>query len=103
VSSFELGGCGSWAGRPVARFIGEAVDRGRVLVSGTICKTATARLGFGTAYECVLEDSTGTLVLVFVGRERVPGMNVGASCMAEGTARSVNGRLEVWNPLYRLR
>jgi hypothetical protein len=100
--SFESGVPCSWAGRPVARRIGDAVDRGRVVVSGSVCRTETVRLGSSIAYECLLEDSTGTLALVFVGRRSVPGMTVGCSCMAEGTARSAHGRLEVWNPLYRL-
>jgi hypothetical protein len=100
--SYESGFSCSWAGRPVARRVADAVDRGRVVVSGSICKTETVRLGGSVAYECLLEDSTGSLTLVFVGRHSVPGMAVGSSCVVEGTARSAHGRLEVWNPLYRL-
>jgi hypothetical protein len=102
VIDSESPGSSTWAGRPVAKFVADAVDRGRVLVRGSICKTETVRLGKSFAYECLLEDSTGTLALVFVGRQSVPGMTVGSSCVAEGTARSAHGRLEVWNPLYRL-
>jgi RecG-like helicase len=86
----------------VARNIAEARPRARVVATGTIRNTKAVDLGHSTAYECLLDDGTGELTLVFVGRSSVPGLVVSARCTVEGTARYGAGHLEVWNPRYRL-
>jgi hypothetical protein len=91
-----------WSGRPVAHKITETVPRGRVVVSGVIYSTQVTQ-GHGTAsYECLLDDGTGEIGLLFLGRRGVAGIVVGTRCTIEGTARLEGGRLVVWNPLYRI-
>jgi hypothetical protein len=83
-----------------------AFDRTRVAVTGTIVSIGGSVEGRGKTmslgYRCVLDDTTGQIDLLFLGRERVPGLRVGARCGIEGTARMDHGRLTVWNPLYCL-
>jgi hypothetical protein len=82
--------------------IAEAVSRGRVAVSGAVTSVGSRVIGGGESFTCVLNDGTGELELLFLGRCRVPGIGVGARCKVEGTARMESSRLVVWNPLYRL-
>lgn len=97
----EQGEFDTWGGRPIARRISEAVPRGRVIVSGVI-RTAVAKASHGSAsYVCTLDDGTGELGLVFLGRRHVAGLVAGERCTVEGTAMMDGGRLLVWNPRYR--
>lgn len=102
AGSEEFADAATWGGRPVARRIADAVPRGRVVVTGTICGAETAQRGGGVFYECTVDDGTGTLVAVFMGRASVPGLTVGARWTLEGTAHAARGRIEVLNPRYRL-
>ena len=105
VTALRLDGSGAH-GLPLALSVAAAIPRSRVAVSGVIVsaklwshgRSGGADLGF----RCVLDDGTGRIDLVFLGRVRVPGLVVGARCHIEGTARMEHGHLTVWNPLYRL-
>ncbi len=55
-----------------------------------------------SGFRCVLDDGTGQVDLLFLGRRSISGLVVGAHCHDEGTARMERGRLTVWNPLYEL-
>ena len=83
-----------------------AFTRSRVAVAGTIVSIRGSVEGTGRSmslgYRCVLDDRTGRIDLLFLGRDRMPGLSVGARCHVEGTARMDHGRLTVWDPLYRL-
>ena len=52
--------------------------------------------------ECVIEDETGTMSIVFVGRRQVGGIDVGTRLRAHGTAADHKGRLAIFNPVYTL-
>lgn len=102
MSKGEFTQAACWGGRPVARKIADAVPRGRVVVAGAVYSTEV-RTEHGTAsYLCMLDDGTGELGLLFLGRRSVAGLAVGVRCTAEGTARMEDGQLVVWNPLYRI-
>jgi hypothetical protein len=95
----------TWGGRPVARRLADAAPRHRVVVTGTVCGTGTARsgaLGPRGSFWCELDDGTGRIGLLFLGRSDVPGLTHGVRCTVEGTARPERGGLVLWNPLYRL-
>ncbi|MCU4182997.1 universal stress protein [Acidiferrimicrobium sp. IK] len=103
MSSFGFAGavtpCG---GRSFARRVEDAIPRAGVVVSGTVRAVDTVAYGSGPAYCCTLDDGTGQLELIFLGRTSVAGLIVGARCTVQGTARLAGDRLAVWNPLYRL-
>jgi hypothetical protein len=50
--------------------------------------------------DAILRDGTGRLVLRFVGRRSIPGLDVGRSVVVEGTPGRVGGELVMLNPLY---
>jgi hypothetical protein len=102
MSSFELTSESVWCGRPIARQVSEVRPRSRLAVTGTICDTEEVRLGGSPAYRVVVDDGTGELDLLFLGRCTVGGLVVGACCSVEGTAQLTRGRFVVWNPLYKL-
>jgi hypothetical protein len=61
-------------------------------------------VSIGGARSCfvTLEDRSGKMGLLFLGRSMVPGMVLGARCSVEGTVRVDGGRPVIWNPLYCL-
>jgi len=91
---------------PLVMELRGALNRSRVAVGGVIVSVVEPaeeiRSPRPRGYRCVLDDGTGQIDLLFLGRDRVPGLSVGARCHIEGTARMDHGRLTVWNPLYRL-
>jgi hypothetical protein len=91
-----------WAGRPVAYKVADAESRGRMVVTGTIIAVGPVSTQWGTSGRFVLDDATGQLDLIFLGRPRVIGLSIGTCCTVEGTARLDHHRLVVWNPLYRI-
>jgi hypothetical protein len=92
----------SWGGLPVVRKIVEAGPRCRIAVSGEIAETAI-ECRHGTRHlRCDLDDGSGSVSLLFSGRTGIPGLEAGARCYVEGTSRLEDGRLIVWNPVYRL-
>jgi hypothetical protein len=102
MSSFELTNESYWGGRPIARQIAEARPRSRVVVTGTVRTTETVTVDGSASHRVVLDDDTGELDALFLGRSTVAGVGVGTRCSMEGTAQLRCGRLVVWNPLYKL-
>jgi RecG-like helicase len=91
-----------WGGRPVARKIADTVPRGPVVVTGLVHSTQVTTEHGTSSYLCMLDDGTGELGLLFLGRRSVAGLAVGTRRTVEGTARMEGGQLVVWNPIYRI-
>jgi|HubBroStandDraft_4_1064222.scaffolds.fasta_scaffold07911_5 amino acid transporter len=76
--------------------------RKQVKVAGRIrsLRVETAR---GTAnLECEVTDGTGNLLIVFMGRRTIPGIESGSRLLVEGTVGSWKRRLAILNPAYEL-
>jgi len=85
-----------------SRPIGEAQWRERVRIAGRV-KSVRVQPRAGTSnLECVLTDGTGTILLVFQGRPRIPGIEPGARLVAEGMVGAWGRRLAILNPDYEL-
>lgn len=91
-----------WHGLPVVTDLGSAIERCRVVATGTIVPVPASAAAHPSSYRCTLFDGTGQIDLLFLGRAQVPGLTLGARCRVEGTARMDHGRLTLWNPLYDL-
>jgi RecG-like helicase len=102
MSSFELTSESLWCGRPIARQVRDVRPRFRLVVTGRICAVETVSFGGSPTYRIVIDDGTGQLELLFLGRRTIAGLVVGARCSVEGTAQLARGRFVVWNPLYKL-
>jgi two-component system, OmpR family, sensor histidine kinase KdpD len=71
-------------------------------VHAGIIAAETVPVGSSSGLRCVLDDGTGQLDVLFLGRHKVPGLHVGAVCAVTGRVAMRKGRPVVWNPRYRL-
>jgi hypothetical protein len=80
----------------------DAKLRQRIWVTGRIRALRGKTGNHASNLECEIADGTGTLLLVFQGRRRIPGVAVGARLVAEGMVGSWSRRLAILNPDYEL-
>jgi hypothetical protein len=83
--------------------IGEAPDRSRVEVQGSL-RTVTLRPRGGVpALEAELYDGSGVLTLIFLGRRRIAGIEPGRQIKVVGRIGEQDGAHVMFNPRYELR
>jgi hypothetical protein len=80
----------------------DAKLRQRIWVAGKIRALRGESDTEASNLECEINDGTGSLLLVFQGRRRIPGIAVGALVRAEGMVGSWSRRLAILNPDYEL-
>jgi hypothetical protein len=98
VSGWLPEGESTWSGRPVARVVSELAPRGRAVLAGRV---RGVRVRSGPRFEAELDDGTGVIILRWLGRAAIPGIDVGAEIEAEGTVYLDRDRPVLLNPLYR--
>ena len=76
--------------------------RQRVQIEGRVRTVRVQPLAGTSTLECVVQDDTGAMSLVFLGRSKIPGIEVGSRVRAEGVAGEHRGRLAILNPVYQL-
>jgi amino acid transporter len=76
--------------------------RQRITIEGRVRTVRIQPLSGTSTLECVIEDGTGAMSIVFLGRARIPGIDVGTHLRAEGIAGQHHGRLAILNPTYQL-
>src|SRR5262245_44799264 len=76
--------------------------RDRVRVRGQVRSMRVAPQRDVATLECVIDDGTGTLLAVFLGRRELAGVKVGSRIEVTGTAGVHQNRLAILNPGYRL-
>ena len=87
-------------GRPVQ--ITDSRLRERVDVAGTL-RTVTLRpRGSTPTMEAELWDGTGRVLLVWLGRRDIPGIEPGRKIVVHGRLTSVKGERAIYNPAYEL-
>jgi len=95
ISELPVGG-----GQPVP--IAESVHREKVDVAGTL-RTVTLRpRGSTLTMEAELWDGTGRVLLVWLGRRDIPGVEPGRKIVVHGRLTSVKGERAIYNPAYEL-
>ncbi len=82
--------------------IGDVRWRDHVRVQGQVHAVRVAPQRDVPTFEVVLDDGTGTMLAVFLGRREVAGLKVGGRLEITGTAGVHQNRLAVLNPSYRL-
>ena len=83
--------------------IGEAPDRERVVVQGTL-RTVTLRPRGGVpALEAELYDGSGSISIVWLGRRRIGGIGPGRGIRVVGRIGVQDGQRVMYNPRYDLR
>jgi hypothetical protein len=82
--------------------IGEAPDRERVRLRGTL-RTVTLRPRGGVpALEAELDDGTGVITVVWLGRRRIAGIAPGRAIEIQGRIGLHEGQRIMYNPRYEL-
>lgn len=102
MSAFDLPDPDSCDRRPVTRSVAGACPRARLVLTGRIVRHTEKRSSPTRSALYTLDDGTGTVDLVFLGRPVVAGLCPGTRCTVEGTALLSDGRLQIWNPRYRI-
>ena len=88
--------------REGAHCISEAPDRERVVLRGQL-RTVTLRPRGGVpALEADLDDGSGTITVVWLGRRRIAGIQPGRSLSVEGRIGAHDGHRIMYNPRYEL-
>jgi amino acid transporter len=82
--------------------IGEVRWRDRVRVAGQVRSLRVAPQHDVPTLECLIDDGTGTVLAVFLGRRELAGVKVGSRIELTGTAGVHQNRLAILNPDYRL-
>jgi len=81
---------------------GELSGRQRVRLAGTL-RSVTLRPRGGTpALEAELFDGTGSVVLIWLGRREIVGIDAGRTVRVEGLVSCTDGRKVMYNPTYEL-
>jgi hypothetical protein len=103
MSTFEFPDHPSWDKRPIATQVKLAKPRGILHAKGKIVSTKTVEIDHDPTEICTLDDGSGQINLVFLGREKVAGLEVDSRCEIEGTVgKNLQGQLYILNPLYTL-
>jgi hypothetical protein len=82
--------------------IGSVRWREQVCIHGRVQALRVEPLAGSPSLECTVADETGSVSLVFFGRRRIEGMDIGASVTATGMAIEHRNRLAIVNPIYEL-
>jgi hypothetical protein len=77
-------------------------DRERVRVAGRVKSMTVQPWGSVPTLECAIADETGKMVVAFLGRRKIPGIEPGSRLVVEGTVSNRKGRLTIINPTYEL-
>lgn len=84
--------------------VDELQARQRVTVAGRLRTVVLSIDGRSPSVEAELFDGTGQVLLVWMGRRRIVGLEPGTRLVARGrVAQSHDGRLVIYNPTYELR
>jgi len=76
--------------------------RQRVTIEGRVQTLRVKPSAGSSTVECIVEDGTGAMSIVFVGRRHIGGLEVGTRIRAQGTAAEWKGKLAILNPAYAL-
>jgi hypothetical protein len=82
--------------------INQARWRNRIRATGTVRALQVQITETGSSLGCEIGDEAGSLLLVFPGRRRIPGIELGARVLVEGMVGRWRRRLAILNPYYEL-
>lgn len=83
--------------------IANAPERERVVVNGVLHTVTLRPRGGVPALEAELEDGSGAITIVWLGRRRIAGVDPGRSVTVTGCIGRQGGVPIMFNPRYELR
>lgn len=89
---------------PGVTTIAEAEPRKEITVAGEISSMRIVPRAGTPALEVTVKDGSGSLMIVWTGRSRIPGVGPGKRLVVSGrgTPSGAGGRLTLLNPRYEL-
>jgi hypothetical protein len=90
------------ASAPATAPINQARWRNRIRATGTVRALRVQETETGSSLGCEIGDEAGSLLLVFPGRRRIPGIELGARVLVEGMVGVWRRQLAILNPYYEL-
>jgi hypothetical protein len=87
----------SWSPREITP-IGDVRWRTRARVRGFVRSMRVQPWADVASLECLVSDETGGILLVFLGRRKVAGVELGREMIAEGMVGQSRGYLAVLSP-----
>lgn len=85
-----------------ATTVAQAPDRTPVTLRGSLRTVTLVPRGSVPTVEADLDDGTGVVTLVWLGRRRIAGIETGRSLTATGRVGVHEGRRVLFNPRYEL-
>lgn len=82
--------------------VNELQPRQRARVAGRVRSMVIKPWGTAPTLECSLTDGTGRLIVAFLGRREIAGLETGTRMVVEGTVALRRGELVMINPSYDL-
>jgi len=82
--------------------IGEVQDRQRVRIAGRVHAMRVQPWSGQPTLECTITDGTGRIVVVFLGRRQIAGIEPGARIVVDGIVGQRAGQRVILNPEYQL-
>ena len=102
MTTSVISGNGQVGADHVVTPIGSVRWRQQAHVKGRIRSMRVQPWANVASLECVIVDETGGLVIVFLGRRQVPGVELGRELTAAGIVGETRGYLAMLNPQVEL-
>lgn len=88
---------------PQAQPIGSCAPGQPAVVRGIVRSVATPPSGASPAVEIELDDGSGSLRVIWLGRRRIPGIDAGRSMVVRGRLTHHTDQPTIYNPRYELK
>ena len=82
--------------------LNRCADRSRVVICGRISSIGLGRCSGAGWLEAEVDDGTGTVTLIWMGRRSIPGVEEGRRIKVTGRLTRRGEELVVYNPDYQL-
>ena len=91
----------AWASTvPGAVRIRDASTRSKVKLAGVVRRITVRPLEGSESLEALLDDGTGAVTVVWMGRRSIHGLNLGTRLIVEGLLAEQRGERRVVNPVF---
>lgn len=91
----------SWAAKvPGAVPIGEATPRSRVKLAGVVRRITVRPIEGSESLEALLDDGTGEVRVVWMGRRAIKGLNLGTRLIVDGLLAEHQSERRLVNPTF---
>lgn len=87
---------------PVVERVADISGRTRVRLSGFISSLVIPPRGVAPVVEADLQDGTGIITLIWMGRDRITGIEPGTRLTVSGLAAQRGGHRVMYNPRYEI-